>query len=128
MKRAMLGGSTRGPVEAGRQRRTIRLVQVLLVLISGALMMLAGYSFGRYQGYEAAQEASFDRPRPPSALQPLVLVLLGGVTIAAAASLQERGAMRLPTPARLDELAGRAEDAAIARAESFAAERDPESD
>ena len=120
----MLGGATRGPVEAGRQRRTIRLVQVLLVLISGALMMLAGYSFGRYQGYLSAQGASFDRPRRPSPLQPVVLVLLGGITIAAAASLQERGAVRLPTPARLDELAGRAEDAAIARAEQLAEQGD----
>jgi hypothetical protein len=117
----MLGGTHRGPVGAGRQRRTVRLIQILLVLISGALMMYAGYSWGRLHGYRAGiRSDSFDRPRPPSVAQTVVLVLLGGATIVAAASLEQRGAIRLPTPARLDELAGRAEDAAIERAESSA--------
>lgn len=113
----------RGPVDLSRQRRTIRLVQVLLVLISGGLMMLAGYSLGRVSGYRSAERAgSFDRPRPPSVVQPVVLVILGGLTIAAAAALQERSTVRLPTPARLDELAGRAEGAAIEKAEQIADE------
>ena len=119
----MLGGAHRGPVDLTRQRRTIRLVQILLVLVSGGLMMLAGYSFGRVQGYRTALRSdAFDRPRAPSPVQPAVLVILGGVTIAAAAALQDRGTVRLPTPARLDEFAGRAEGAAIEKAEQIADE------
>lgn len=99
------------------------MVQVLFVLISGGLMMLAGYSFGRVQGYRnALRSESFDRPRAPSVVQPAVLVILGGIAIAAAAALQERGTVRLPTPARLDEFAGRAEGAAIEKAERIADE------
>ena len=123
MKRPMLGGAHRGPVDLSRQRRTIRLVQVLLVLVAGGLMMLAGYSLGRVNGYRTAlRSEAFDRPRPPSALQPAVLVVLGGIAIAAAAGLQERSTVRLPTPARLDEFAGRAEGAAIEKAQQIADE------
>ena len=119
MKRQALGGATRGPVDAGRQRRTIRFTQILLVLIAGALMMLAGYSFGRVQGYRLAQRDGFDKPRAPSTVQTVVLVVLGGIAIAAAASLGA-GTVKLPQPARLEELAGRAEDVAIEQAERYA--------
>jgi hypothetical protein len=47
-------------------------------------------------------------------------VVIGGITIAAAAALQDRGSVRLPTPARLDELAGRAESVALEKAGSIA--------
>ena len=116
MKRPMLGGAHRGPVPVGRQRRTLRFVQLLLVLISAGLIMFAGYSLGRVHGYEAAIEDPLDRPRRPSFVQPLVLLTLGGLSLVAAAVLQEGSGVRLPVPARLDELAGRAEEAAIERA------------
>jgi len=105
-------------VDASRQRRTIRLVQILLVLISAGLLMFAGYSFGRVSGYRSARSgAVFERPRPPSPAQPIVLTILGGIAIAGAAALQQGSSVRMPTPARLDELAGRAEQTALERAE-----------
>ena len=123
MKRAVTGGAHRGPVAPTRQRRTIRFVQILLVLISGALMTFAGYSYGRVDGYrDGAQRGAIDAPREPSIVQPAVLVILGGVTIAAAGLLSDRGGVRMPTPARLEELAGRAEGAALTRAEEVASE------
>jgi hypothetical protein len=79
-------------------------------------MMFAGYSLGRYSGYVEARAAdAFEVPRKPSLVQPAVLVTLGGITIIVALIL-ERGGLRPPTPARLDELADRAEAAAIDRA------------
>ncbi len=113
----MLGGAHRGPVPVGRQRRTLRFVQILLVLISGGLMMFAGYSLGRVHGYEEARAHPLDRPRRPGVAQPLVLVTLAGISLVAASLLQQGSGVRLPVPARLDELAGRAENAAIERAE-----------
>ncbi len=117
----MLGGTHRGPVGVRRQRRTVRFVQILLVLVSGGLMMFAGYSFGRVAGYEMAQRGDpLAGPRPPSLAQPVVLVILGGLSITAAAALQAGSGVKLPTPARLDDLAGRAEREAIERAERSA--------
>lgn len=121
MKRSIGGGTHRGPVGINRQRRTVRFVQVLLVLISGGLMMLAGYSYGRVTGYEDGREAGdFDAPKKPSIAQTLVLMTLGGITIGAAGLLGGPGGVRIPTPARLDELSGRAEAEAIDRAERSA--------
>ncbi len=101
-----------------RQRRTIRFVQILLVLTAFALMAFAGYSYGRADGYQAGQRADeIDAPREPSSLQPLVLVVLGVLAFGGATLLQENSTVRVPTPARLDEFAGRAEQAAIDRAE-----------
>jgi hypothetical protein len=126
MKRSIGGGTHRGPVGINRQRRTIRFVQALLVLISGGLMMLAGYSYGRVTGYEDGREAEgFDAPKKPSIAQTLVLVTLGGITIGAAGLLGGPGGVRIPTPARLDELSGRAEAEAIERAEKTAADKSP---
>jgi hypothetical protein len=120
----MGGDALRGPLGAERQRRTLRLMQVILVLIAGGIMMLAGYSYGRVQGYEAGQRAeSFDAPRPPSPGQTIALMILGGIPVAIALLL-ERGGLGVPTPARLDELTGRAEQAAIERAERLAREHD----
>jgi hypothetical protein len=79
-------------------------------------MMFAGYSLGRYKGFtEARGEVAIEAPRRPSLVQPAVLVILGGITIFVALVL-ERGGLQPPTPARLDELVGRAEAAAIDRA------------
>ena len=118
----MLGGAHRGPVAPTRQRRTIRLVQALLVVASAGLMMFAGYALGRVHGFDLARRGtSFDRPRSPSVVQPVVLVLISGAALAAAASLGVGRTVNLPTPARLDELVGRAERVAVERAEAAAA-------
>lgn len=96
----MAGGAHRGPVAPSRQRRTIRLIQVLLVGISGGLMMFAGYSLALDRGIA----------------QVVVLMILGGIAIVAAGLLSDGPSVRIPTPARLDELAGRAEAVAIDKA------------
>ena len=121
MKRAVTGGAHRGPVAPTRQRRTIRFVQVLLMLTAAGLLVFAGYSYGRVDGYEAGQRAEeIDAPREPSLVQPIVLVALAGAAFGAALLLQERSTVRIPTPARLDELTQRAEQVAIERAEEVA--------
>lgn len=84
-------------------------------------MAFAGYSYGRADGYEAGQRAgAIDAPREPSEIQAVVLVVLGAIAFGAATLLQEKSPVRVPTPARLDELAGRAEQVAIDRAEEVA--------
>lgn len=119
----MTGGTHRGPLGLRRQRRTIRFVQVLLVLSAAALLLFAGYAWGRSSGYEAgARSAEIDAPRPPSSAQTIVLSALGLTALAGALVLQGDGTVRIPTPARLDELAGRAERQAIERAEQVAGE------
>lgn len=71
-----------------------------------------------------------DRPDPRtfaragSVAQPVVLGVLALVAWAAAWLLADGRGVRIPTPARLDELAGRAEQVAIARAEEAATEDD----
>ena len=121
MKRAVTGGAHRGPVAPSRQRRTIRFVQWLLVLTAAALLAFAGYSYGRADGYDAGKRADeIDAPREPSQAQTVVLVVLGAVAFGAALLLQENTTVRVPTPAKLDEFAGRAEQVAIERAEEAA--------
>lgn len=123
VKRQALGGAHRGPVAPTRQRRTIRFVQLLLTLIACGCLVLAGYNMGRVAGYEDGRRAdSFDAPREPSTLQTIVLVVLGATAAGAALLLQGDGTVRVPTPARLDELAGRAESVAVERAEAAARE------
>lgn len=125
MKRAALGGAHRGPVAPARQRRTIRFVQTLLILFAIGLFVLAGYSFGRAAGFSAGrQAASIDAPREPSPAQGVVLVVLGGIALGGGWLLSAGGAVRLPTPARLDELVGRAESVAVERAEEAATQPD----
>lgn len=105
MKRGMVGGAYRGPVGVGRQRRTIRLVQVLLVLLAAGVLMFAGYSMGRSSGYEAGRDAeAIDAPRAPATSQTVVLVILGLAVLAGAFALQTEGGVRLLTPARLLEM------------------------
>jgi hypothetical protein len=127
MKRQMTGGTGRGPSALGRQRRTIRIVQVLMALLAVGLFTFAGYNAGRASGFEDGRRAeAIDAPARPSASQTVALVVLGTTLLGAAFALQARGGLRMPTPARLDELAGRAEATAIGRAQSAAAERPPE--
>jgi hypothetical protein len=105
MKRAVTGGAHRGPVALRRQKRTIRFVQVLLVLVSGGLTAFAVSSWGEER------------------TQTVVVLLLAAIGLVAAWSLSDGLDVRIPAPARLDELAGRAERAAIDRAEEHAIRR-----
>ena len=98
MKRGMAGGAYRGPVAPTRQRRTIRLVQILLASIAVGLMWFGVVS----------SDGELD--------QAVVSVLIALVCLVAAWSLSDGPSVRVPTPARLDELAGRAESVAIERA------------
>ena len=117
----MGGGTHRGPLGLRRQRRTIRFVQIVLVLTAAGLLLFAGYAWGRTSGYDAGTQAGeIDAPRRPSGVQTFVLGILGLTALGGALLLQGDGTVRIPTPARLDELAGRAELQAIERAEQVA--------
>lgn len=117
----MGGGTHRGPVGLRRQRRTIRFVQIVLVVTAAGLLAFAGYALGRTSGFDAAQRAGdIDAPRRPSNVQTIVLGALGLAALAGALVLQGDGTVRVPTPARLEELVGRAESQAIERAEKAA--------
>jgi hypothetical protein len=124
MKRTMAGGTHRGPVAPSRQRRTIRLMQVVLVAIAAALLMFAGYSWGRADGYDAGRRSTeVGGPTRPSVVQVVVLGVLGLGALAGAYALGGPGGVKIPTPARLDELAGRSEVTAVQRAEKQAASK-----
>jgi hypothetical protein len=110
-------------VGAGRQRRTLRLMQGLLVVVAAALLMYAGFSLGMVRGFDEGRRAGeLGGPTRPGAAQIVVLCLLGLGALAGAVALQGGGYVRAPTPARLDELSGRAQATAIARAEDPRAE------
>lgn len=116
MKRTMTGGTQRGPVAPARQVRTLRVMQLVLVLVGAGLLWLAGAELARGPGggdVLAAHEA-----RSPG--KAIALVLLAATAFGGAAALQGRDGVRLPTPARLEELAGRAEDVARRKAEEAA--------
>jgi hypothetical protein len=115
----MGGGSYRGPVGIVRQRRTIRFVQICLVVIAAALLMLAGYSLGRVKGFDEGRAVTrVGAPASPSAAKTVVIAVLGLGALGAAVLLQGQGGVRVPVPARLEELTGRAESTAIERAET----------
>jgi hypothetical protein len=86
--------------------------------------VFAGYSFGREAGYEDGRRAEeIDAPSEPSPVQGVVLILLGAIALGGASMLNAGGgAVRIPTPAALDDLAGRAESVALQRAEEAAQE------
>ena len=121
----MAGGAHRGPVAHDRQRKTIRFVQILLVLVAAGLLLFAGYSAGRSSGYDAGVQATEEEsaPRKPSTAQTIVLSVLALGALGGAYVLGGPEGVRIPTPARLDELAGRAESAAVQKAEELAAEK-----
>jgi hypothetical protein len=125
MKRQVAGGSYRGPLGLRRQRRTIRFTQILLVLVAAGLLLWSGYSWGESAGYDAGLQAEeIGAPAPPSAAQVAVLAALGvGALIGALLVQGGSETVRIPTPARLDELAGRAESTAVGRAEKIADEQ-----
>ena len=96
-------------------------MQGLLVVMAAGLFILAGYSLGRTSGYQTGQRASeVAPPRRPSNTQTVVLITLGLISFGGSFVLGGPGAVRVPTPARLDELAGRAESVAIERAQEAA--------
>jgi hypothetical protein len=122
MKRQMAGGSYRGPLGLRRQRRTIRFTQILLVLLAAGLLLWAGYSWGESGGYDKGlRDEEVGAPAPPSTVQVVVLATLGVGSLLGALLLQGGSeTVRIPTPARLDELVGRAESSAVDRAEKIA--------
>ncbi len=100
------------------------MVQALLVMIAAGLLMFAGYSLGRSSGYDDGRRSGeIGAPSEPSFAEVLVPGLLGLGALTGALLLQGQGGIRMPTPARLDELAGRAEQVAIDRAEEAAASK-----
>ena len=121
----MTGGALRGPLAPTRQRKTLRFMQVLLVAIAVAMFVLAGFSLSHVIGYDSARRASdFGSPAKPSVVEVIVLAILGAGALAGALGLQSPEGVRMPTPARLEELAGRAEKVAIERAEQIATSQD----
>ena len=126
MKRAALGGAHRGPVAPTRQRRTIRFVQLVLVLFGIGLLVLAGFTFENVASFQPVTDGgALDAPREPSLVQPVVLVVLAAIFLGGASLLGGR-TVRIPTPARLEELVGRAESVALERAAEAAKEQEPE--
>lgn len=98
-------------------------MQGLLVLVAAGLLMFAGYSLGIARGFdEGRRAAEVGAPGPPDATQVVALFVLGVGALAGAVALQGGGYVRAPTPARLEELSGRAEKAAIRRAEEVGGE------
>jgi len=123
MKRSIGGGAHRGPVAHSRQRRTIRFMQVLLVVVAAGLLMLAGYSWGRASGFDAGKRADeVGAPKEPGIGSTIVLGAFGLVALAGAFVLGGPEGVRIPRPARLEELAGRAESVAVEKAERAAKE------
>jgi hypothetical protein len=101
----MVGGAHRGPVGVDRQRRTIRMVQIILVLLAAGLLMFAGYSLGRARGFDEGRSADeLSAPKKPSSVQTIVLAALGLGALGAAIALQAPGGVRLLTPAKLLEM------------------------
>ena len=122
----MVGGAHRGPVAHSRQRRTLRLVQGLLVLIAAGLLLFAGYGLGKSAGYDEGRRAGdIGGPEEPSLAAVIVPALLALGALTGALYLQGQGGIRMPTPARLDELAGRAEQVAIEKVQGAAAANPP---
>lgn len=119
MKRAALGGAHRGPVAPTRQRRTIRFIQVLLLLFGVGLLAFAAVALVDTIGFEPVR--AIDAPREPSLVQPVVLTVVGAIFLGGGLLLGGR-TVRVPTPARLEELVGRAESVALEKAEQASRE------
>ncbi|MDQ3963130.1 MAG: hypothetical protein M3277_04345 [Actinomycetota bacterium] len=116
MKRGMGGGAHRGPLGLRRQRRTIRFVQLLLLAIG---LGLAAFALASVSDIGQRPQPG-TLARPGSVAQAIVLGVLAAGAWAAAWLLADGRGVRIPTPARLDELAGRAEEAAISKAATAA--------
>jgi hypothetical protein len=98
-------------------------MQVLLVVVAAGLLMLAGYSWGRATGFDAGKRADeVGGPKEPGIGATIVLGAFGLVALAGAFVLGGPEGVRIPRPARLEELAGRAEAVAVEKAERVAKE------
>lgn len=93
-------------------------MQGILVGAASALLVYAGFAAARVSGSE--QNVAIDAQPAPSIMQPVALGVAAVIALVVAALLGGRRGVRLPTPARLDELAGRAERVAVERAEAVA--------
>lgn len=116
----MAGGAHRGPLGLRRQRRTIRFVQLLLVATGiglAAFALATVTEIGREP--QPGTLAVATRVAQPIVLSALALGAWGGAWL-----LADGRGVRIPTPARLEELAGRAEAAAIVRAQEAASQDD----
>lgn len=86
----------------------MRMMQALLVVAAAGLLVFAGYSWGRVAGIDEAQRIDeFDTPRAPSAAEVIVPAILGIGCLVGAFLLQAGPGVRLPTPARLEQMRGR---------------------
>jgi hypothetical protein len=98
-------------------------MQCLLVLVAAGLLMYAGYSLGMARGFDEGRRAGDPgAPTRPDGTQTIALFVLGLGALGGAVALQGDGYVRAPTPARLEELSGRAQTAAIRRAEEVGGE------
>jgi hypothetical protein len=98
-------------------------MQALLVVVAAGLLMLAGYSWGRASGFDAGKRANeVGGPKEPGLGATIVLGAFGLGALAGAFVLGGPEGVRIPSPARLDELVGRAEAVAVEKAESAAKE------
>jgi hypothetical protein len=96
-------------------------MQGLLVVVAAGLLMLAGYSWGRASGYDEGKRAEqVGAPKEPGIGATVVLAVFGLGALAGAFILGGPEGVRIPSPARLEELAGRAEAAAVDRVERTA--------
>jgi hypothetical protein len=92
-------------------------MQGLLVVVAAGLLMLAGYSWGRASGFDAGKRADeVGGPREPGVGATVVLAALGLGALTGAFVLGGPEGVRIPSPARLEELAGRAEAVAVDKA------------
>jgi hypothetical protein len=112
----MGGGALRGPVAHDRQTKTIRFMQALLAVIGLGLVVFASTTIGSSSVHIVGGQ------HDPGLAQPVVLFVLAVAAFGTALALGGRSGVRIPTPARLDELVGRAELAAVQRAEQIASE------
>jgi hypothetical protein len=96
-------------------------MQGLLIAIAVGLLMFAGYSWGRSTGFDQGRATgTIDAPAEPGMAQTVVLAVLGVGALAGAFLLQRDGVVVVPTTAKLDALAGRAEQAMVEKAEQIA--------
>ena len=111
MKRGMGGGTYRGPLGLRRQKRTIRFVQILLAV---SAVVIAVVAIATWPDGRTPQHGTL--ARPTSIAQPFVMLVMAAALGGGAWLLADGRDVRIPTPARLEELAGRAEQVAIDRA------------
>ena len=102
-------------------------MQFLLALIAAALFAFAGYAWGRAAGWDEGRAAAgrLEPPERPGPVQVVVLLVLGAGAAWGAWQIGGPGGVRMPTPARLEELTGRAHQAAAEREPPAVAESDP---